>query len=241
MISEVLTMDIVLCTREEAENYLAHYGVPGMKRNIRRWQNEDGTYTNAGKIHYGIGDGRQAAAKQEPKRKFTFGAASKPVSSGNGQRKFTFSSGNQASPQPETRSNQNGRHFPAQGRKVNVTGVAKQVTTGAAVSTNGPVSGRENDSVQYEAYRNYLLQLLPVAINAKNNGADLSNLEEPVDSIPGKLAKEYLLKTGILPKDVVGLFHDEMLQFFYNRWMANPNSKFSEFVNETMAKNNKSK
>lgn len=232
-------MDIILCTREEAENYLAHYGVPGMKRNVRRWQNEDGTYTNAGKIHYGIGDGRQAASKQEPKRKFTFSSDSK--SSSSGQRKFTFGSVNPASPQPATRSNQNGRNFPASGRKVNVTGVAKQATIGQGYSTNGPVSGRENDSVQYEAYRNYLSQLLPVAINAKNNGADLSNLEEPVDSIPGKLAKEYLLKTGVLPKDVVGLFHDEMLQFFYNRWMANPNSKFPKFVNETMAKNNKSK
>lgn len=210
-----------------------------MKRNVRRWQNEDGTYTNAGKIHYGIGDGRQPAAKQEPKRKFTFSSDSK--SSGSGQRKFTFSSGNQASPQPATRSNQNGRNFPVSGRKVNVTGVAKQVTTGAAVSTNGPVSGRENDSIQYETYRNYLSQLLPAAENARNNGMDLSELEKPVDSIPGKLAKEYLLKTGILPKDVIGLFHDEMLQFFYNRWMANPNSKFSEFVNETMAKNKKSK
>ena len=234
-------MDIILCTREEAENYLAHYGVPGMKRNVRRWQNEDGTYTNAGKIHYGIGDGRQAAAKQEPNRKFTFGATSKPASSGSGQRKFTFSSGNQASPQPAARSNQNGRHFPAQGRKVNVTGVAKQVTIGQGYSTNGPVSGQENDSVQYEAYRNFLSGFLPVAFKELEKGTDFSVYASPVDSIPGKLAKEYLAQSGLLPQEILDVFDDNMYQFFYKRWMSNPNSKFSKFVNETMAKNSKSK
>lgn len=223
-------MDIVLCTREEAENYLAHYGVPGMKRNVRRWQNEDGTYTNAGKIHYGIGDGRQAAAKQEPKRKFTFSSASKPASSGN-----------QASLQPATRSNQNGRNFPASGRKVNVTGVAKQATIGQGYSTNGPVSGQENDSVQYEAYRNFLSGFLPVAFKELEKGTDFSVYASPVDSIPGKLAKEYLARSGLLPQEILDVFDENMYQFFYKRWMANPNSKFSKFVNEMMAKNSKSK
>ena len=33
--------------------YLAHYGVKGMRWGIRRYQNEDGSLTSAGKKHYG--------------------------------------------------------------------------------------------------------------------------------------------------------------------------------------------
>ena len=44
---------------ELADEYLAHYGVKGMKKGIRRWTNEDGTLTEAGKEHYGlVGKGR---------------------------------------------------------------------------------------------------------------------------------------------------------------------------------------
>ena len=35
-------------------NELMHYGVMGMKWGVRRYQNSDGTLTNAGKEHYGI-------------------------------------------------------------------------------------------------------------------------------------------------------------------------------------------
>ena len=31
------------------DDYLAHYGVKGMKWGVRRYQNKDGSYTNAGK------------------------------------------------------------------------------------------------------------------------------------------------------------------------------------------------
>ena len=37
------------------EDYLAHYGISGMRKGVRRWTNEDGTLTEAGKEHYGIG------------------------------------------------------------------------------------------------------------------------------------------------------------------------------------------
>lgn len=36
------------------EDFLAHYGVKGQKRGIRRWQNEDGSLTPEGYRHYGI-------------------------------------------------------------------------------------------------------------------------------------------------------------------------------------------
>lgn len=38
-------------------NELYHYGVKNQKWGIRRWQNEDGTLTAAGREHYGIGSG----------------------------------------------------------------------------------------------------------------------------------------------------------------------------------------
>lgn len=36
-----------------SSNYLAHYGIKGMKWGIRRYQNEDGSLTSAGKNRYG--------------------------------------------------------------------------------------------------------------------------------------------------------------------------------------------
>lgn len=38
------------------KNYLVHYGVKGQKKGQRRYQNEDGTLTEEGKIHYGYYD-----------------------------------------------------------------------------------------------------------------------------------------------------------------------------------------
>ena len=34
------------------DDYLAHYGIPGMKWGVRRWQNEDGSYKSGGDAHY---------------------------------------------------------------------------------------------------------------------------------------------------------------------------------------------
>lgn len=38
---------------------LVHYGVPGMRKGTRRYQNEDGTLTPEGREHYGVGEERQ--------------------------------------------------------------------------------------------------------------------------------------------------------------------------------------
>lgn len=47
-------------------DYLAHYGVKGQKWGVRQWQNEDGTFTEAGKHRYGWGYGRQTNPSSTP-------------------------------------------------------------------------------------------------------------------------------------------------------------------------------
>lgn len=37
---------------------IMHYGVKGQKWGLRRWQNEDMSLTPAGRVHYGVGEGR---------------------------------------------------------------------------------------------------------------------------------------------------------------------------------------
>ncbi len=38
---------------------LYHYGIKGQKHGVRKYQNEDGSLTPEGKIHYGVGNGRK--------------------------------------------------------------------------------------------------------------------------------------------------------------------------------------
>lgn len=43
-------------TEYDYNNELYHHGIKGMKWGVRRYQNADGSYTNAGRERYGIGD-----------------------------------------------------------------------------------------------------------------------------------------------------------------------------------------
>lgn len=40
-------------------SHLAHHGIKGQKWGLRQWQYKDGSYTSAGRIHYGIGNGNR--------------------------------------------------------------------------------------------------------------------------------------------------------------------------------------
>lgn len=48
---------------------LYHYGIKGQKHGVRKYQNEDGSLTPEGKIHYGVGDGRKSKVIFKPGEK----------------------------------------------------------------------------------------------------------------------------------------------------------------------------
>ncbi len=48
-------MDNIYISRDENGNYIKHHGVKGQKWYRRRYQNEDGSLTAAGRKHYGYG------------------------------------------------------------------------------------------------------------------------------------------------------------------------------------------
>lgn len=50
--SRTLAHGLILCTPEEAEDYLMHYRTKGSKNGERRWQDENGRLTPAGYEHY---------------------------------------------------------------------------------------------------------------------------------------------------------------------------------------------
>ena len=63
-------MAYVYSNRERFGNggdYLIHYGVPGQKKGVRRYQNEDGSLTEEGKQHYGVGEGPGQQPQAAPK------------------------------------------------------------------------------------------------------------------------------------------------------------------------------
>ena len=48
-----------LIPKEYGDSVLIHHGIKGQKHGIRRWQNEDGSLTPEGYIHYGVGQGNK--------------------------------------------------------------------------------------------------------------------------------------------------------------------------------------
>ena len=55
-----LTMELLHSTIENEGEYLEHHGIMGMKWGVRRYQNEDGSYTEAGRKRYGIGSEKKS-------------------------------------------------------------------------------------------------------------------------------------------------------------------------------------
>ena len=51
-------MNNTFYSQNDYRNYIAHFGVKGMKWGVRRYQNSNGSYTSAGKKRYGVGDGK---------------------------------------------------------------------------------------------------------------------------------------------------------------------------------------
>lgn len=57
------------------ENTLYHHGVKGQRWGIRRYQNPDGTWTNAGKKRYGDSEGPEQRSSRSTKKKVAIGVA----------------------------------------------------------------------------------------------------------------------------------------------------------------------
>ena len=58
-------MSVVLIQKEDEHDFLMHHGIIGMKRGVRRWQDENGDYTPEGREHYGIGPPRKKGESKD--------------------------------------------------------------------------------------------------------------------------------------------------------------------------------
>ena len=60
------------------EMYIEHHGVKGQKHGVRRYQNEDGSLTPEGRIHYGVGDGNKSKSNENENPTIVVKEKSKP-------------------------------------------------------------------------------------------------------------------------------------------------------------------
>ena len=58
---------------EELSDGLEHHGIKGQRKGHRRYQNEDGSLTSLGRIHYGVGAPREGSGKYESGSSKVFG------------------------------------------------------------------------------------------------------------------------------------------------------------------------
>lgn len=65
--------------RYESDNYLAHHGIKGQHWGVRRFQNEDGTLTAAGKDRYLVGKERAEEYRQNKKEEIAKLERSNPL------------------------------------------------------------------------------------------------------------------------------------------------------------------
>lgn len=71
-----------MSVRVRYSDELYHYGVPGQKHGVRKYQNSDGSLTPLGRIHYGVGQARSAAAAGVTKVKRVASAGAEKVGTG---------------------------------------------------------------------------------------------------------------------------------------------------------------
>lgn len=71
-----------MSVRVRYSDELYHHGVPGQKHGVRKYQNEDGSLTPLGRIHYGVGQARSAAAAGVTKVKRAASAGANKVGTG---------------------------------------------------------------------------------------------------------------------------------------------------------------
>lgn len=81
-----------MSVRVRYSDELYHYGVPGQKHGVRKYQNSDGSLTPLGRIHYGVGQARSAAAAGVTKVKRAASAGAEKV--GTGVRNAANATGN---------------------------------------------------------------------------------------------------------------------------------------------------
>lgn len=132
----------------EYSEFLAHYGVKGQKWGTRQWQNADGTYTEAGKQHYGWGYGRQSTGTAAVSGRTTRYARSTPRTSGTQRR----AQRGQADPKQQITPEEIARRK-ARTKKIIAIGAAVAVT--AAVSYGAyKQSTKLRDSMRSDVYKN---------------------------------------------------------------------------------------